>query len=80
MFRKWFSLDFLWTSKKHDRKSIDVFELWRFLKIPWISQEINRIVTKQINPEAQITRLNLSYFKCITQKTIPLEESVMLER
>src|SRR5574340_1299348 len=44
----------IWTVKKAERRRIDAFELWcwiRFLRVPWTARRSNLSILKDISPE-----------------------------
>ena len=58
-----------WTVKKAERRRIDVFELWcwiRLLRVPWTARRSNQSILKEINPgislEEIMLKLKLHYF------------------
>ena len=58
-----------WTVKKAERRRIDVFELWcwiRLLRVPWTARRSNQSILKEINPgislEGMMLKLKLQYF------------------
>ena len=58
-----------WTVKKAERRRIDAFELWcwiRLLRVPWTAKRSNQSVLKEISPgcslEGMLLKLKLQYF------------------
>ena len=58
-----------WTVKKAERRRIDAFELWcwiRLLRVPWTARRSNQCILKEINPgislEGMMLKLKLQYF------------------
>ena len=58
-----------WTVKKAERRRIDAFELWcwiRLLRVPWTARRSNQSILKEINPgislEGMMLKLKLQYF------------------
>ena len=63
----------------------DAFELWccrRLLRVPWTARRSNQSMLKEISPgyslEGLMLRLKLQYFGHLTQRTDPLEKTLML--
>ena len=74
-----------WTTKKAERRRIDVFELrcWRrLLRVPWTSRRSNQSILKEINPEYSLEglmlKLKLQSFGHLMQRTNSLEKTLML--
>ena len=58
-----------WTVKKAERRRIDAFELWcwiRLLRVPWTARRSNQSILKEISPgcslEGLMLKLKLQYF------------------
>ena len=58
-----------WTIKKAERRRIDTFQLWcwiRLLRVPWIGRRSNLSILKEISPEYSLEglmlKLKLQYF------------------
>ena len=58
-----------WTVKKAERRRINAFELWcwiRLLRVPWTARRSNQSILKEISPgcslEGLMLRLKLQYF------------------
>ena len=58
-----------WTVKKTERRRIDAFELWcwiRLLRVPWTTRRSNQSILKKTSPECSLEglmlRLKLQYF------------------
>ena len=58
-----------WTVKKVERRRIDAFDLWcwiRLLRVPWTARRSNQSILKEINPgiclEGMMLKLKLQYF------------------
>ena len=58
-----------WTIKKAERRRIDAFELWcwiRLLGVCWTARRYNQSILKEISPEysleGQMLKLKLQYF------------------
>ena len=74
-----------WTMKKPERRRIDAFELWgwiRLLRVPWIVRRSNQLIIKVINPqyslEALILKLKLQYFVHMMSRANSSEKTLML--
>ena len=59
----------IWTMKKAEHQTIDVFELWcwrRLLRVPWAARRSNQAILKEISPrcslEGLMLKLKLQYF------------------
>ena len=51
-----------WTVKKAERRRIDTFELWcwiRLLRIPWTARRSNQSILKEISPKCSLEGLML---------------------
>ena len=49
-----------WTVKKAERRRIDAFELWcwiRLLRVPWTAKRSNQSILKEISPECSLEGL-----------------------
>ena len=75
----------IWTVKKAERRRIDAFELWcwiRLLRVPWTSRRINQSILKEISPgcslEGMMLKLKLQYFGHLMQRVESLEKTLML--
>ena len=75
----------IWTGKKAERRRIDAFELWcwiRLLRVPWTSRRINQSILKEISPgcslEGMMLKLKLQYFGHLMQRVESLEKTLML--
>ena len=73
-----------WTVKKTERRRIDAFELWcwiRLLRVPWTARRSNQSILK-ISPgcslEGLMLKLKLQYFGHLIRKADSLEKSFML--
>ena len=58
-----------WIIKKAERRRIDAFELWcwiRLFRVPWTSRRSNQSILKEISPgcslEGLMLKLKLQYF------------------
>ena len=58
-----------WTIKKAERRRIDAFELWcwiRLLRVPWTARRSNQSILQEISPECLLEglmlKLKLPYF------------------
>ena len=74
-----------WTTKKAERRRIDVFELrcWRrLLRVPWTSRRSNQSILKEISPgcslEGPVLKLKLQYFGHLMRRFDSLEKTLML--
>ena len=75
-----------WTVKKAERRRIDAFELWcwiRLLRVPWTARRSNQSILKEISPgiflEGMMLKLNLQYFGHLMGRVDSLEKTLMLE-
>ena len=75
-----------WTVKKTERRRIDAFELWcwiRLLRVPWTARRSNQSIIK-INPGCSLERLmlklKLQYFGHLMRRVDSLEKTLMLGR
>ena len=71
--------------KKAERRRIDVFELWcwiRLLRVPWTARRSNQSNLKEIGPgcslEGLMLRLKLQYFGHLMQRADSLEKTRIL--
>ena len=76
-----------WTTKKAERRRIDIFEQWcwrRLLRVPWTARRSNQSILKEIGPECSLEglmlRLKLQYFGHLIRRTDSLEKTQMLEK
>ena len=76
-----------WTVKKAERRRIDAFELWcwiRFLRVPWTARRSNQSILKEISPGCsleglrQMLKLKLQYFGHFMRRVDSLEKTLML--
>ena len=74
-----------WTVKKAERRRIDDFELWcwiRLLKVPWTARGSNQSILKLISPECSLEgvmlKLKLKYFGHMMQRADSFEKTLML--
>ena len=74
-----------WTVKKAERRRINAFELWcwiRLLRVPWTARRSNQSILKEISPgcslEGLMLRLKLQYFDHLMQRADSLEKTLML--
>ena len=74
-----------WTIKKAECQRIDTFELqcWRrLLRVPWTARRSNQSILKEISPEYSLEglmlKLKLQYFGHLMQRTVSLENTLML--
>ena len=74
-----------WTVKKAERRRIDAFELWcwvRLLKVPWTAWRSNQSIQKEISPGCSLVglmlKLKLQYFAHLMQSADSLEKTLML--
>ena len=75
-----------WTMKKHERRTIDAFELccWRrVLRVSWMERKTNIFIIENIKPEwtleSKVTKAALSYFGHVVRAG-GMEYDVMLGR
>ena len=71
--------------KKAERRRIDAFELWcwiRLLRIPWTARRSNQSILKEISPgcslEGLMLKLKLHYFGHFMQSVDSLEKTLIL--
>ena len=74
-----------WTIKKAERRRIDAFELWcwiRLLGVPWITRRSNQSILQEISPgcslEGLMLKLKLHYFGHLMQRADSFEKILML--
>ena len=74
-----------WMVKKAERRRIDAFELWcwiRLLRVPWTARISNQSTLKEISPEYSLEglmlKLKLQYFGNQMQRASSLEKTLML--
>ena len=74
-----------WTVKKAERRRIDAFELWcwiRLLRVPWTARRSNLSILKEINPgislEGMMLKLKLQYFGHLMRRVDSLVKTLML--
>ena len=75
----------IWTVKKAERRRIDAFELWcwiRLLRVPWTARRSNHSILKEISPgislEGMMLKLKLQYFGHLMGRVDSLEKTLML--
>ena len=75
-----------WTVKKAERRRIDAFELWcwiRLLRVPWAARRSKQSILKETSPECLLEglmlRLKLQYFGHFMRRVDSLEKALMLE-
>ena len=73
------------TVKKAERRRIDGFELWcwiRLLRVHWTAKRSNQSILKEISPEYSLEglmlKLRLQYFGHLMQRTDSYEKTLML--
>ena len=74
-----------WTIKKAERRKIDAFQLWcwiRLLRVPWAARRSNQSILKEISPEYSLEglmlKLKLQHFGYLMQRTDSFEKTPML--
>ena len=74
-----------WTIKKTERRRIDAFELWywiKLLRVPWTARRSNWSILKEISPgcslKGLLLKLKPQYFGCLMQSADSLERTLML--
>ena len=74
-----------WTVKKAERRRIDAFELWcwiRLLRVPWTARRSNQSIPKEISPgtslEGLMLKLKLQYLGHLMRRVDSLEKTLML--
>ena len=75
----------IWTIKKAERRRIDAFELWcwiRLLRVLWTARRSNQSILKEISPgcslEGLMLKLKLQYFGHLMRRVDSLEKTLML--
>ena len=78
-------MDASWTIKKAERRRIDAFELWcwlRLLRVPWTARRSNQSILKEFSPgcslEGLMLKLKLQYFGHLILRADSLEKTMML--
>ena len=73
------------TIKKAERRRIDAFELWcwiRLLRVLWTARRSNQSILKEVSPgislEGMMLKLKLQYFDHLMQRVDSLEKTMML--
>ena len=74
-----------WTVKKAERRRIDAFELWcwiRLLWVTWTARRSNQSILKEISPgcslEGLMLKLKFQYFGHLMRRADSLEKTLML--
>ena len=74
-----------WIVKKAERRRIDAFKLWcwiRLLRVPWTARRSNQSILKEISPgcslEGLMLKLKLLYFGHLMRRVDSLEKTLML--
>ena len=74
-----------WPLKKAERRRIDAFELWcwiRLFRVPWTARRSNQSILKEISPgislEGMMLKLKLHYFGHLMRRVDSLEKTLML--
>ena len=74
-----------WTVKKVERRRIDAFELWcwiRLLRVPWTARRSNQSILKEVSPgislEGMMVKLKLQYFVHLMRRFDSLEKTLKL--
>ena len=74
-----------WIVKKAERRKIDAFEVWcwiRLLRVPWSARRSNQSILKEISPgcslEGLMLKLKLQYFGHLMRRVDSLEKTLML--
>ena len=74
-----------WMVRKAERRKIDAFELWcwiRLLTVPWTARRSNQSILKDISPgcslEGLMLKLKLQYFGHLMRRVDSLEKTLML--
>ena len=74
-----------WTTKKAERRRIDVFELWcwrRLLRVPWTARRSNQSILNELSPgcslEGLMLKPKLQYFGYLMQRADSFEKTLML--
>ena len=78
-------MDASWTIKKAERRRIDAFELWcwlRLLRVPWTARRSNQSILKEFSPgcslEGLMLKLKLQHFGHLILRADSLEKTMML--
>ena len=74
-----------WTVKKAERRRIDAFELWcwvRLLRVPWTARRSKQSILKEISPgcslEGLMLKLKLQYLGHLMLRADSFEKTLML--
>ena len=74
-----------WTVKKAERRRIDAFELWywiRLLRVPWTARRSNQSILKEVSPGCSsvglMLKLKLQSFGHLMQRADSFEKTLML--
>ena len=78
-----------WTIKKAERRRIDAFELWCWIRLlrspwtaPWTERRSNQSILKEVSPEYSLEelmlKLKLQYFVHLMGRTDSFEKTLML--
>ena len=74
-----------WSMKKAERRRIDAFELWcwiRLLRVPWTARRSNQSILKETSPECSLEglmlKLKLQYFGHLMRRGDSLKKTLML--
>ena len=74
-----------WPVKKAERRRIDAFQLWcwiRLLRVPWTARRSNQSILKEISPgislEGMMLKLKLQFFGHLMRRIDSLEKTLML--
>ena len=74
-----------WTVKKAERRRIDAFGLWcwiRLLRVPWTARRPNQSILKKISPgislEGMMLKLKFQYFGHLMRRVDSLEKTLRL--
>ena len=74
-----------WTVKKAERRRINTFKLWcwiRLLRVPWTARRSNQSILKEISPgcslEGLMLKRKLQYFGHLMRRVDSLEKTLML--
>ena len=74
-----------WTVKKAERRRIDAFELWcwiRLLRVPWAARRSNQSILKEISPEYSLEglmlKLKLQYFDHLMGRADSFDKTLIL--
>ena len=78
-------MDVSWTIKKAERRRIDDFELWcwiRLLRVPWTARRFKQSILKEISPgyslEGLMLKLKLQYFGYLMRRADSFEKVLIL--